>query len=81
MEDKGLPDGMIFQKQDGTLQAVKCVGGSAAQSALFPLLDCMLGVKHATPTDGAQSVFQVNGNLSPIQPSWGDPVTNSLLRK
>lgn len=50
MESKGLPDGMIFQRADGSEIAQKLVGGSAAQSSLFPFLDVVLGVGHEDRT-------------------------------
>ena len=46
----GLPDGMIFRRQDGTSVKAKSVGGSAAQSALFQYLDIVLGVRHQGST-------------------------------
>jgi len=57
--DKGLPSGMVFQRSDGSEEAAQCIGGSAAQSSLFPFLDSVLGVKHDEPGDGKESVFQV----------------------
>jgi len=45
-EDKGLPNGIVFQRSDGSQLSTKCVGGSAAQSALFQFLDHMFGVHH-----------------------------------
>ena len=61
MEDKGMPDGVVFHRSDGTKKSVKAVGGSAAQSSLFPFLDLVLGVTHE-PLGGAQreTVFQVS---------------------
>ena len=55
MEEKGLPQGIVFQKQNGEKIEKKLVGGSAAQSSLFPFLDCMLGVRHED-----QTVFKVS---------------------
>ncbi|CEJ86523.1 hypothetical protein VHEMI04129 [[Torrubiella] hemipterigena] len=55
-EDKGLPRGMVFQRSDGSELDVKCIGGSAAQSSLFPFLDAVLGVSHGNSSKG--SVFQ-----------------------
>lgn len=46
MEEKGLPDGMVFSKDDGTEVKVKAAGGSAVQSSLFPFLDRVLGISH-----------------------------------
>jgi indoleamine 2,3-dioxygenase len=54
MEEKGLPRGMVFQKIDGSEVACKLVGGSAAQSSLFPFLDLVLGVEH-----GDNALFMV----------------------
>lgn len=45
-EDKGLPDGVVFQRSDGSRTAVRCVGGSAGQSGYFQFLDYMFGVEH-----------------------------------
>lgn len=59
MEEKGLPNGMILQRSDGSEKALKLVGGSAAQSSLFPFLDLALGVKHEDRT-----VFDV-GQICP----------------
>lgn len=59
MEEKGLPDGMVLQRSDGSQEALKLVGGSAAQSSLFPFLDLALGVKHEDRT-----VFDVGIHLS-----------------
>lgn len=50
MEEKGLPDGMVFERSDGSTTALKLVGGSAAQSSLFPFLDIALGVQHEDRT-------------------------------
>lgn len=46
MEEKGLPDGMVFVKATGDEVKVKAVGGSAVQSSLFPFLDRILGIRH-----------------------------------
>jgi indoleamine 2,3-dioxygenase len=35
MEEKGMPDGVVFHRSDGTHVNAKCVGGSAAQSSYF----------------------------------------------
>lgn len=56
-EDKGLPRGMVFQRSDGSELDIKCIGGSAAQSSLFPFLDAVLGVSHGDPS--SSSVIQV----------------------
>ena len=42
-----LPDGITFRLADKTSRQAKCIGGSAAQSSLFPFLDIVLGVKHS----------------------------------
>ena len=55
MEEKGHSRGMVFMKADRTEIARQCVGGSAAQSSLFPLLDSALGVVHNDKT-----VFEVS---------------------
>jgi indoleamine 2,3-dioxygenase len=60
MEDRGLPRGFVFQRRDGSEKAVKCIGGSAAQSSLFQFLDLVLGVEHASTGDGdPETLFQV----------------------
>ena len=46
----GLPEGMVFQRKDGTALKVKSAGGSAGQSSLFQFLDLVLGVQHQTGT-------------------------------
>ncbi|KPI42409.1 Indoleamine 2,3-dioxygenase [Cyphellophora attinorum] len=48
--------GWIFELADGSEVARWCVGGSAAQSATFPFLDAVLGVKH-DKMGGEVSVF------------------------
>lgn len=58
MESKGLPRGIVFQRADGSEVEVKCIGGSAAQSSLFPFLDHLLGVEHEEAKSSV-SVFQV----------------------
>lgn len=58
--DKGLPRGMVFQRRNGSELEVQCIGGSAAQSSLFPFLDIVLGVLHQGPDDGSVSIFQVS---------------------
>ena len=50
MEDKGLPDGVVFERVDGSEMACKFAGGSAVQSSLFPFLDRVLGITHADMT-------------------------------
>ncbi|KIW77358.1 hypothetical protein Z517_09804 [Fonsecaea pedrosoi CBS 271.37] len=45
-EEKGLPNGVSFERSDGSRVVIKCVGGSAGQSSLFQLLDHMFGVRH-----------------------------------
>ncbi|KAJ9606482.1 hypothetical protein H2200_009443 [Cladophialophora chaetospira] len=45
-ELKGLPDGVTFQRSNGHHEVVRCVGASAGQSAFFPFLDHLLGVRH-----------------------------------
>lgn len=59
MEGKGLPRGMVFERCDGTQVEVKCIGGSAAQSSLFPFLDHVLGVEHEE-AKLKESVFRVS---------------------
>jgi indoleamine 2,3-dioxygenase len=60
MEAKGMPDGVAFQRSDGTKVNAKCVGGSAAQSSLFPFIDSALGVRHRpVGDDEGETVFQV----------------------
>jgi indoleamine 2,3-dioxygenase len=63
MEEKGLPDGMVFQKSDGIEEAHKLVGGSAIQSALFPFIDHVLGVAHG------DSVFKVSSTNQLCSPA------------
>lgn len=58
-ESKGLPRGVVFQRSDGSEEAVHCIGGSAAQSSLFPFLDSVLGVVHEGVPGEQESVFQV----------------------
>lgn len=58
-EEKGLPRGMVFQKSDETQEAYKLIGGSAAQSSLFPFLDYALGVEHVQNAE----FFEVNDKL------------------
>ena len=58
MEAKGLPDGMVFHRSDGSTLPLKLVGGSAAQSSLFPFLDYALGVKHTGEASGPGGVFR-----------------------
>lgn len=60
MENKGLPRGFVFRRDDGSCQEVKCAGGSAAQSSLFQYLDLVLGVKHESSSDTAENLFQVS---------------------
>ena len=68
MEEKGMPDGVIFHRADGSKVAAKCVGGSAAQSSLFPFIDAALGVRHQPlGKDEAETVFQVRPSHSSIQ--------------
>ena len=65
MEEKGLPKGMVFKLSDGSERCVKCVGGSAVQSALFPFIDYGLGVEHQPPKAGAdESIFKVGFQCS-----------------
>lgn len=65
MEEKGMPDGVVFHRADGTKVSAKCVGGSAAQSSLFQFIDSALGVKHKpVGTDKGETVFQVSQPLS-----------------
>ena len=60
MEDKGMPDGVVFHRSDGSKLSAKCVGGSAAQSSYFQFVDSALGVKHRpVGTDKGETVFQV----------------------
>jgi indoleamine 2,3-dioxygenase len=49
--------GWIFELADGSEVTRWCVGGSAAQSATFPFLDAVLGIKHDT-MGGDKSVFE-----------------------
>ena len=60
MEAKGLPRGFVFEKDDGSHQEVKCVGGSAAQSSLFQFLDLVLGVNHSGSGNASESLFEVS---------------------
>ncbi|CAM1502323.1 Fc.00g043070.m01.CDS01 [Cosmosporella sp. VM-42] len=64
MDKKGLPHGMVFRRSNGSEQAVKCIGGSAAQSTLFQFLDLVLGVEHKAPESGSKTVFQVWNNIN-----------------
>ncbi|KIW72100.1 hypothetical protein PV04_00320 [Phialophora macrospora] len=43
---EGLPDGVTLRRSSGLQEIVKCVGGSAGQSAFFQFLDHMLGIRH-----------------------------------
>ena len=49
--------GWVFELADGSEVTRWCVGGSAAQSATFPFLDAVLGIKHAK-MGGEISVFE-----------------------
>lgn len=62
MEERGLPQGVVFQHVDGTRTPLKLVGGSAAQSSLFHFIDIALGVEHEDRT-----VFDVCVGSSPHQ--------------
>ncbi|KAJ3493226.1 hypothetical protein NLG97_g4861 [Lecanicillium saksenae] len=64
MEEKGLPRGIVFQKSDGSEVEVKCIGGSAAQSSLFPFLDHVLGVEHQE-AQSRESVFKEMSSYMP----------------
>ncbi|KAJ6780092.1 hypothetical protein PWT90_01021 [Aphanocladium album] len=57
MEAKGLSRGVVFKNSDGNEIEIKCIGGSAAQSSLFPFLDHVLGVEHQD-AQTRESVFQ-----------------------
>ncbi|VUC28443.1 unnamed protein product [Clonostachys rosea] len=57
MEAKGLVDGFVFQRSDGSQLASKHIGGSAAQSSLFQFLDLVLEVEHEAP-EKSETVFQ-----------------------
>ena len=46
MEEKGLPEGVIFQRSDGSEEAFRLAGGSAAMSSLVPFIDLALRVVH-----------------------------------
>ncbi len=61
MEEKGMPDGVVFNRSDGSKVNATCVGGSAAQSSYFQFLDSAFGVKHrpAGTSDG-ETVFHVS---------------------
>ena len=60
MEEKGMPDGVVFHPSHGSEVCAKCVGGSAAQSSYFQFIDSALGVKHRpVGTDKGDTVFQV----------------------
>jgi indoleamine 2,3-dioxygenase len=58
-EDKGLPRGVVFRKSDGSELEVKCIAGTAGQSALFQFLDMVLGVEHKKPEGAKETFFQV----------------------
>uniref|UniRef100_A0A0B7JZA0 Indoleamine 2,3-dioxygenase n=1 Tax=Bionectria ochroleuca TaxID=29856 RepID=A0A0B7JZA0_BIOOC len=58
MEAKGLSDGFVFQRSDGSQLPSKHIGGSAAQSSLFQFLDLVLGVEHEAPEKASETVFQ-----------------------
>ena len=61
MELKGMPNGVLFERKDGNKVSVIAVGGSAAQSALFPFLDLCLGVQHGPLTgEKGETVFEVS---------------------
>ena len=65
MEEKGMPDGVIFNRSDGTKVMAKCVGGSAAQSSLFQFIDLALGVKHRPVGEASgETVFEVSHLLN-----------------
>lgn len=49
-ESRGLPNGFEYQLSNGKLVNAQVVGGSAVQSPLFPFLDIVFGVNHASPT-------------------------------
>jgi indoleamine 2,3-dioxygenase len=61
MEEKGMPDGVVFHKSDRSKVSAKCVGGSAAQSSDFQFLDAAFGIKHG-PVGNAKgaTVFEVS---------------------
>ena len=61
MEEKGMPEGVWFHREDGSKVSAKCVGGSAAQSSYFPFIDSALGVKHRpVGNDKGETVFQAS---------------------
>lgn len=60
-EDKGLPRGVVFQRSNGIEEEVKCIAGTAGQSAFFQFLDLVLGVEHKKPEDAKETFFQVRG--------------------
>lgn len=63
MEDKGMPDGVVFHRADGNKVGAKCVGGSAAQSSYFQFMDAALGVKHEPVGGGSgETVFEVSSS-------------------
>ncbi len=45
-EERGLPHGVTLTRSNGLDEVIKCVGGSAGQSAFFPFLDHILGIRH-----------------------------------
>lgn len=59
---KDLPPrgGVVFQKTDGTEEAVACIGGSAAQSSLFQFLDVVLGTEHKAGPGVQRTLFEVS---------------------
>ena len=60
MEEKGMPNGVVFRRSEGSKVNAKCVGGSAAQSSCFQFVDSALSVKHRpVGTDKGDTVFQV----------------------
>lgn len=61
LEEKGMPDGVVFHQSDGSKVCARCVGGSAAQSSDFQFLDAALGVRHR-PVGAAtgETVFEVS---------------------
>jgi indoleamine 2,3-dioxygenase len=64
LEDKGMPNGVVFHRSDRSKKAAKYVGGSAAQSSDFQFMDAALGIMHKPVGDAkGETVFEVGAML------------------